>query len=268
MFFYLSTLSIGLLVNTINFPFDRGANIRGSDRAPELINRDLDFLNIVDNYTIASERNHLRTVLGDGYFHVWNTLDRGIFPLIIGGDHTISASTISTCNDYSIMKKQHMGILWCSAFADFNTIETSQTGFLHGVTVSILCRHTLPMLSFGEGLQPNQFGFYGLRDLDSCEFKRFTDYNMCMLESINNLEGWLDTFDKIYLSLSLDVLNPDEFNYVNTPIPNGVTCIELKDVLQSLKKSEKLIAMDIVEFNPNKGENITIISDLIRTALV
>jgi arginase len=70
------------------------------------------------------------------------------------------------------------------------------------------------------------------------------------------------------LSLSLDVLNPDEFNYVNTPIPNGVTCIELKDVLQSLKKSEKLIAMDIVEFNPNKGENITIISDLIRTALV
>lgn len=268
MLFYLSTLSIGLLVNTINFPFDRGANIRGSDRAPDLINRDLDFLNIVDNYTITSERNHLRTVLGDGYFKVWNTLDRGIFPLIIGGDHTISACTISSSNDYYIMKKQRMGILWCSAFADFNTIQTSQSGFLHGVTVSILCRHTLPMLSFGNALEPEQFGFYGLRDFDSLEFKRFTDYNMCMLESINNLEGWLDTFDKIYLSLSLDVLNPDEFNYVNTPIPNGVTCIELKDVLQSLKKSEKLIAMDIVEFNPNKGENITIISDLIRTALV
>ena len=268
MVFYLMTLSIGLLVNTINFPFDRGANIPGSYRAPELINRDLDFLNIVDNYTITSHRNHLRTVLGDGYFHVWNTLDRGIFPLIIGGDHTISASTISTCNDYTIMKKQRMGVLWCSAFADFNTIETSQTGFLHGVTVSILCRHTLPMLSFGEELQPHQFGFYGLRDLDSCEFKRFTDYNMCILESINNLEGWLESFDKIYLSLSLDVLNPDEFSYVNTPIPNGLSSVELKEVLHSIRKSEKLIAMDIVEFNPNKGENTTIISDLIKTVLV
>jgi len=258
---------IGLLVNTINFAFDRGANMRGSDRAPGVIAKDLSFLNIFKNYTITSERNHLRTVLGDGYFRIWNTLDCNVFPLIIGGDHTISTSSIATCNDYCLMKRERLGVLWFSAFADFNTIESSMTGNLHGVPVSVLCGHTLPMIGFGKPLQTEQFGFYGLRDMDSLEFKRFTDYNMCILDTNKNLEEWCKNYDKIYLSFSLDVIDPTEFNFVNTPIPNGKTIDELKIVFTHIKNTGKLYGMDIVEYNPNKGENNTVIIDLIKTIL-
>lgn len=266
MHYFIFFSVVGLLVNTINFPFDRGANIPGSDRAPGLIGKDLSFLNIFKNYTVDSERNHLRTVLGDGYFRIWNTLDCGVFPLVIGGDHTISTSSISTCNDYCLMKGNRLGVLWFSAFADFNTIESSMTGNLHGVSVSILCGHTLPMLGFGKPLEPEQFGFYGLRDMDSLEFKRFIDYNMCLLNR-NNINDWCNNYDKIYVSLSLDVIDPSEFNLVNTPISNGTSICELKSVFTDIKNTNKLYAMDVVEYNPNKGENNSVIIELIKTIL-
>ena len=50
---------IGLLVNTINVPFDRGANLQGSKRAPEVINKHLNFLNINQNFTVVSKNNHI-----------------------------------------------------------------------------------------------------------------------------------------------------------------------------------------------------------------
>lgn len=267
---FLFAICQALHISTINFPFDRGSNKRGSDYSPEVIHRSLGFLNPVENITIAtSKREHLRTVLSDGYFKTRDTVDRGIFPVIIGGDHTISASTISACNDVAIINQERLGVLWFSAFADFNTIQTSTTGNLHGTTVAILCKHTLPMLSLGHGLEPEQFGFIGLRDLDSREFNRFTEYNMRIIDSDNksDLHEWLKMFDQVYISISLDVLDPHEFNLVNCPIPDGLSAITLKNIIKYVKSLKKLMAIDIVEFNPLKGENTTIIIDIINTAI-
>ena len=258
---------IGLLVNTINYPFDRGANMRGSHRAPAVINSNLNFLNIYKNYTITDKRIHLRCILGDGYFNTWDTFNSNYFPLIIGGDHTISIPSIFACNEYCILNRERLGVSWLSAFADFNTIQSSTTGNLHGVPVSVLCGHTLPILGFGKPLQPEQFGFYGIRDMESLECTQFMDYNMCILETNNNIKEWCDTFDKIYISLSLDVLDPEEFNQVNTPVPNGKSVNEIKNILKSIKNTGKLYAMEVVEYNPNKGENTTIINELIKSAL-
>lgn len=269
-FFFNIALCNSLHVSTINFPFDRGSNQRGSDYSPEVIHRSLNFLNPVANITIASsKREHLRTVLSDGYFKTRDIVERGIFPVIIGGDHTISASTISACNDVAIINQERLGVLWFSAFADFNTIQTSTTGNLHGTTVSILCKHTLPMLSLGHGLEPEQFGFIGLRDLDSCEFNRFTEYNMRIIDSDNenDLHEWLKMFDQVYISISLDVLDPLEFNLVNCPVPDGVSSATLINIIKQIKSIKKIMALDIVEFNPLKGENTSIIIDIIKSAI-
>ena len=75
--------AFGLLINTINIPFDRGANAIGSNRAPKIIGDDLDFLNIVYNYTVDTDQSHVSNILGDGYIYVWNTLNRDILPLVL-----------------------------------------------------------------------------------------------------------------------------------------------------------------------------------------
>ena len=78
--------AFGLLINTINIPFDRGANAIGSNRT-KIIGDDLDFLNIVYNYTVDTDQS-LVSILGDGYIYVWNTLNRDISSSS-GGDHTV-----------------------------------------------------------------------------------------------------------------------------------------------------------------------------------
>lgn len=270
MHFFILYLSLGLNINLINFPFDRGSNMQGSNRAPAVINRDLKFLNIVNivnNYTIDCRLNHLRTVFGQGYFKVRETINMDLFPFIIGGDHTISVSTISACNDYCISNKNKLGVLWCDAHADFNTIQTSPSGNLHGTPVSILCGHTLPVLSFGENLSPEQFAYFGLRDLDCLEFDRFQDYNMKSFDTETEIVEWIKNYDKIYVSLDLDVIDPDEFNSINTPVKNGISIKRLHNILEIVKNSGKLFGMDIVEYNPDKGEDTSVITNIIKHIL-
>ena len=268
MNFFIFVNAVGLLINTINIPFDNGANIFGSNRAPYIINKNLDFLNIINNYTVSTKNNHVNNILGYGYFHVWNTLDCNILPLVIGGDHTISVASISAANDYCILQKQNMGVLWIDAHADFNTIQTTTTGNLHSLPVSILCGHTLPSLSFGENLCCDQFAFYGLCDMDTLEFERFQDYNMKILETDIEICEWIKKYDKIYISLDLDAIDPTEFNYTNTPIPNGLSIKKICNTLEIIKNSNKILGIDIVEFNPNKGEDTTVITEIISSALL
>ena len=71
------------------------------------------------------------------------------------------------------MNDDILGVIWCDAHADFNTVETSPSGNLHGMPVSVLCGHTLPSLKFGKSIDTGRFAYYGLRDLDSKEFLRF-----------------------------------------------------------------------------------------------
>ena len=140
---------IGLLINVVKIPYDRGANIPGSKEAPTKLLNDLYFLNIKDKKSVKADLGHTRNILSDGFVENWNILNRQEFSLTLGGDHTVALSSIFATNEYCLMNKQNLGVLWCSAHADFNTIYTSESKNIHGTVVSILCGHTLPMLSLG-----------------------------------------------------------------------------------------------------------------------
>lgn len=56
--------------------------------------------------------------------------------------------------------------------------------------------------------------------------------------------------DPFYLSVDLDVLDPNEFCAVSAPTPNGLTIQKLVTILNNLFQL-KPIAADIVEYNPN-----------------
>ena len=157
--YFINPIVTGLLVNTIKIPFDNGANIKGSSNAPEKIFEKLDFLNIENDYTINANQ-HIISVFQDGFLKIWNTLNTNKFPVIIGGDHTVALSSVYASNEFTKMNRETLGVLWCDAHADFNTIETSESKNIHGMPVSILCGDTLPILANGPPLDYYQFGFY------------------------------------------------------------------------------------------------------------
>ena len=77
-----------------------------------------------------------------------------------------------------LSNRQNLGVLWCDAHADFNTIQTSLSKNLHGVPVAVLCGHTLSTLSFGTYLDTSQFAYFGVRDVDDLEQDRMNEFEM------------------------------------------------------------------------------------------
>lgn len=260
--YYLLTLSY--IVNIVNIPFENGANIKGSSKAFQEIKNDLAFLNIGKIHEIECENTHVTQVLSDGYKKVTDILNTNEFPLTFGGDHTISISSISACNEYCKKKNRKLGIVWFDAHADFNTIETSPTGNLHGVPVSVLCGHTLKFISLTEPLDTNQFCYHGVRDFDSQEFLRFQEYNMNIVYNARDFKDFINNFDRIHISFDLDCLDPSFMHCVNTKIPNGLMFKDVLKKLNLIKDSGKLMSMDIVEYNPNFGDNTDILIKLIN----
>ena len=243
----------------MNVPYDHGANILGSSKVYETLRPELDKLKIEKTYNIETQDRHIRDILSDAFFSSREILNKNNKPLLIGGDHTIAVSNIAAANEYCKINNYRFGVIWFDAHADFNTIETSPSKNIHGTPVSVLCGHTLPMLNMCfEPMDPFQFNYYGLRDYDSLEFFRIQEYNMNIIESEKEIEEWISKFDKIYISFNVDCLDPTIFDNVNTKVDNGLKIENVLNCLKIIKESNKLLSMDIVEYNPTiLSSNIT-----------
>lgn len=263
MWFY--ALYLGALIDIVSVPYDRGANIEGSKHAYLKLQSKFNFLHVDNVNFIDCENTKVRDVLGNGFLCCWDTLNKGNFPLLVGGDHTTAISSIFAANEYCNTNREILGVLWFDAHADFNTIETSPSGNIHGVPVAVLCGHTLNELSYGNSLDPSQFGYYGVRDIDSLEFNRFQYYNMNILDSEKDFTKWMRKFDKIHLSFDMDCLDPSIMSCVNTKVNNGLTMEKVRDKLKMIKDSNKLMSMDLVEYNPLLGDNSDVVEDILKT---
>lgn len=270
LLFLLLTQVLGYNINIINTPFDRGANMEGSSKAfntlkPTISNSNLK-INKITN--IDCDTRHVTEIFDDVYINTWNNLNEDKFTLQIGGDHSIAIPSIQAANTYCGSNREILGVLWIDAHADFNTIQTSPSGNLHGVPVAVLCGHTLSALSLGNTLDPHQFAYYGVRDIDGLEFDRMQDHNMLIVNSFDEIKKWMSYYHKIHISFDMDSLDPSIFSSVNTPVNNGLTLDDLYPIFDEIKKSKKLISADLVEYNPLKGINNNLIVEILEEMLI
>src|ERR1700721_114708 len=64
---------------------------------------------------------------------VLKTLEAGKVPLILGGDHSVAAGTVSGVAEFYRRKNQKIGLLWIDAHTDMNTTDSSPRGNVHGM---------------------------------------------------------------------------------------------------------------------------------------
>src|SRR5205807_2670717 len=62
---------------------------------------------------------------------VGEMVHRGLFPLVLGGDHSISLGSVA-----GISQNRRIGVLWLDAHGDFNVANTSPSGNIHGMVLS------------------------------------------------------------------------------------------------------------------------------------
>ena len=213
---------------------------------------------------------------------VATSIQGGRFPLVLGGDHSLSIGSIR-----GAAKHKKIGVIWLDAHADFNTHETTPSGNIHGMPLAALCGLGDPRLTalWDETppvIDPGRVAILGARDLDPGEKASLREAGVMVqgMEQVDRsgivtaLEKAIDrvsrNVDGIYLSFDLDALDPRFAPGVGTPVPGGLTYRETHLVCEAVAETGKLIGMDIVEVNPildEKNQTALLAVEFARSAL-
>ncbi|CAF3376801.1 unnamed protein product [Rotaria sp. Silwood1] len=212
----------------------------------------------------------------------------GRLALQIGGDHSLAIGTISgMAKAIKERFNQDLKVVWVDAHADINTIESTETGNLHGMPVSFLIGLNKEKI---EGLdwivpclKPENLVYIGLRDVDKVEKEIIKKYNIKAFSmheidrygigqvldmTIEYLSKGENPQSPIHLSFDIDALDPTVAASTGTPVRGGLTFREGHYICEALHATGRLVGLDMVELNPAIGDHhedtITIGCSLIR----
>jgi arginase len=138
---------------------------------------------------------------------VADVVSRGDFPLVLAGN---CHSSLGTCAGLG----RSVGVVWLDAHADFNTPETTRSGFFDGMALALLtgsCWRELRSTVRGQIPVPEDHVVLVARDLDPLEEERLSASRV-LRAGPDDLPDALDTLRErvadVYLHLDLDVLDP------------------------------------------------------------
>ncbi len=197
---------------------------------------------------------------------VESQLVKGCFPLVIGGDHSISAGTVAGTAEHAHEIGESIGMIWIDAHGDMNTPDTSPSGNVHGMPVAASLGLGPKLLAdirgFSPKVRPEHTVLIGIRDLDPEEFELVEEHGVrcittreidergmfhCMHEAIERAN---DGTRGMHVSLDMDALDPSVAPGVGTPVPGGLTFREAHLALEMIADTDKLLSFDVVEVNP------------------
>lgn len=269
-------------VAIIGAPVDLGADRRGVDMGASAIRyaglegylRDIghnprDFGNISVPIAESTEitnphLKYLQHIVGmaeELADKVDSVMGEGYFPMILGGDHAVSLGSVT-----GVARQRRIGLVWIDAHGDFNTVDTSPSGNIHGMVLAALAGIGDERLTGIGGFSPKvaceNIVLVGTRELDAGErrllrekgVRVFTMHDIDRLGLGNVVEMAVEQAgahtDGIHLSLDLDVVDPIQAPGVGTPVMGGLNYRETHLAMELLAQSGKIVSMDVVEVNP------------------
>ena len=67
---------------------------------------------------------------------VVKALEAGKVPMVLGGDHSVAAGTVSGVAEFYRRDNKKIGLIWIDAHSDINTPETTPSGNIHGMPLA------------------------------------------------------------------------------------------------------------------------------------
>src|SRR5208337_1680007 len=104
---------------------------------------------------------------------VAKTLESGMVPIVLGGDHSVAVGTVSGVAEFYRRQNQKIGLLWIDAHSDINTPASSPSGNVHGMPLAAIMGLEPAELANIGGFSPKVQGencvLVGIRDVDAYE---------------------------------------------------------------------------------------------------
>jgi arginase len=181
-----------------------------------------------------------RPVLEAAAAEVSAALDQGELPLLTASDCTICIATLPT----AARRIPGLQVLWLDAHGDFNTPDTTPSGFLGGMCLAAACGRW--DAGWPDTLDPAAVSFVGVRDLDPGER---VDVDQAGIGTGVPGEG------PVFVHLDLDVLDPSVLA-PQFPVPDGLQAREVRDVLARLQDEGRLVGLEVTAFEDPAGVDL------------
>jgi len=215
---------------------------------------------------------------------VYGTLDRGYFPLIIGGEDSVIMGIIE---GFQRALGPRIGLVYMDAHGDFNTPETTPSGLIGGMNVAITAgrgpKELVEMFGHSPLLPEENIVLYGTRELDAMEertlaeskvrvYKRKKIREIGVENAVKKILHDLESrCDRVYVHADLDVLDEKAMSAQSLPVGDGLSMGEFQETLQGLVRSGRLCGIAIMVFNAAKDPKgvearkvVRLIADVLR----
>jgi arginase len=177
----------------------------------------------------------------------------GAFPLALAGNCMTSIGVVAGLD-------RDVGVVWLDAHADFNTPETTTSGFADGMGLSILTgtgwgamRATVP------GYRPvaeANVVLVGIRDVDPAEKERLERSPVAVIEprdvgaagtAVDRLRARVSD---VYFHLDLDALDPSEGRANAFAVDGGLSADDVELVVRRIAERLRIRAASVTAYDP------------------
>lgn len=176
-------------------------------------------------------------------------LDDGKFPLLLGGEHSLTAGAVAACQE----RWPDLGVLHLDAHADLRD-EYHGTPYSHACVMRRVVERGCPLTSVG------------IRSLSAEEaaFRRASPAIAAIsaAEIARARRGGLDALwervvaglpEAVYITVDLDVFDPALMAAVGTPEPGGLDWWEVTGLVRRACAGRRVVGADVVELAPAEG---------------
>lgn len=193
---------------------------------------------------------------------VASCLHNGYFPITLAGNCNYSAF-----GAMAALPPRETGILWFDAHGDFNTPETSASGFFDGMCLSLLTGNGWPAVRHGisdyQDVPEGNVLLIGAHDLDAEERVILDKSNVTRIEAADLSEESRETIaasvlqplgtsvSQIYLHIDLDVLDDSVFKANHFACVGGLQLEDLLETIAAAKATFNIAAVGLTAYDPS-----------------
>jgi arginase len=279
----LRDLQVKLKIGIVGVPMDLGQRRRGVDMGPTAIRiaglpEKLRLLNhVVRDYgnipgpdrsalNMGSEKlrylDEVLRVCGQLADQVSRIVSQGNFPLVLGGDQSISIGTLAGLAS----KETQRGIIWIDAHGDFNTQKTTPSGSIHGMALAAILGYGDPRLAAFRKISPKALEqnsvlvagrSFDEEEADRLKRSRVSVFTMKEVDELGMravMQQAIQIASKevkeVHLSFDIDAIDPREAPGTGTPVTGGLTYREAQLAMEMLYDAGIVTSAEFVEVNP------------------
>ncbi len=171
-----------------------------------------------------------------------DAFEAGVVPILLAGDCSICVATLPVLARH----RPDARVLWLDAHGDFNTPETTMSGYLGGMCLAGACG--LWTTGFGAGPEPARIVMYGVRELEGGERVNLDRSGVHRIEDVAPLVGL-----ELFIHVDLDVIDP-MYLPAAFPVANGTSPRDLREFLADVMEACTVVGAEITSAVPGCGE--------------